>query len=145
MDRREIIEEIGRIVDDVKAALLATADKQGKPSVRWVTPALIRGREGAIYSVTSARSEKTAHLRENPRVKWMFQTRALDKVISVDGRVNIVDNPSLKTEILEAIGNRLLAFWKSDVRERDLIVLETIMERAALYIPMKGTRETVDF
>jgi len=145
MDRREIIEEIGRIVDDVKAALLATADKHGKPSVRWVTPALIRGREGAIYSVTSAGSEKTAHLRENPRVKWMFQTRALDKVISVDGRVNIVDNPSLKTEILEAIGNRLLAFWKSDVRERDLIVLETIMERAALYIPMKGTRETVDF
>ena len=42
MDRRKMIGEIGRIVDEVKTALLATAGRDGKPSVRWVTPALVR-------------------------------------------------------------------------------------------------------
>ncbi len=145
MDKREIIAQIERIIDDVKTGLLATVSKDGKPAMRWLTPALLRGRTGAIYNITAPNSDKTTHLRLNPNVQWIFQTKALDRIVTVDGKVNIVENPSIRSEVLEMVGSRLRAFWKITQDERDLLVLETIIEKATYYVPMKGTKETVQF
>jgi pyridoxamine 5'-phosphate oxidase len=78
-------------------------------------------------------------------VQWIFQTRSLDKIINVEGKVNLLDNPSIRSEVLEVVGPRLVAFWKINVDERDLLVLETVIEKATYYLPMKGTKETVIF
>jgi pyridoxamine 5'-phosphate oxidase len=145
MDRREILTQIGRIIDDVKTGLLATVSEDGKPTMRWLTPALLRGRTGALYNITAPNSDKTRHLRLHPNVQWIFQTRALDRIITVDGKVNIVENPSIRSEVLEMVGAQLRAFWKITQDERDLLVLETIIEKATYYVPMKGTKETLQF
>ncbi len=145
MTRREIIAEIGRIIDEVKTALLATVNEDGRPAVRWVTPAILRGREGALFCITAPGSDKVKHLESTPNVQWLFQTRALDRIIAVDGKVNIVDNPSIRSEVLEEVGPKLSAFWKITTDERDLLVLETIIESATFYLPMRGTKERVDF
>lgn len=145
MTKREIIAEIGSIIDEVKAALFATVGTDNRPSVRWVTPAILRGRERAIFCITAPGSSKVEHLEKNPNVQWVFQTRSLDRIITVDGRVNVINNPSIRSEVLEEVGSKLHAFWKVTTDERDLLVLETIIERATFYLPMKGTKERVDY
>jgi pyridoxamine 5'-phosphate oxidase len=73
----------------------------------------------------------------------MFQNPALNAVITVRGTINILDNASIRAEVLEAVGPRLRAFWKLYQEERELLVLETILEEAVFYRPMSGRKETL--
>jgi pyridoxamine 5'-phosphate oxidase len=145
MTKRDMMAQIGKILDDAKTGLLATVDKEGKPHMRWLTPTVIRGRSGALYNITSQDSEKLKQLEENPHVQWMIQSRALDMIITVNGRINVIDNPFLRTEVLEAVGDRLGVFWKIHENDWELVVLETIIERATYYLPMKHVKDTVEF
>ena len=43
-------------------------------------------------------------VRAHPRVEWMFQTPTLDEIVSVRGAINVVENPSLRAEVLEVLG-----------------------------------------
>ena len=75
----------------------------------------------------------------------MFQTPSLDEVVSVRGAINVVENPSLRAEVLEVIGPRLRTFWKLARDDRDIAVLETIVEHATRFLPMEGRKEVVHF
>ena len=145
MTKRDIMAAIGKILDDAKTGLLAPVDNEGKPHMRWLTPAVLRGRVGALYNVTAPNSVKLEQLRANPYVQWMIQSRALDRIITVNGKINIVENPSIRNEVLEAVGDRLRVFWKIHESEWEICVLETIIEKATYYLPMKNRKETVEF
>jgi pyridoxamine 5'-phosphate oxidase len=136
---------VEEILEAHKAGLLATVDSQGRPRVRWLTPAVLRGRVGALYALTSPQFAKVAEVREHPRVEWMLQTPSLGEIITLRGSMNVVDNPSLRSEVLEVIGPRLRAFWKLAHDSRDLSVLETVVEEATLYLPMEGRKTVVRF
>ena len=145
MEKKEMLQILDTIIEDARTAVLATFDDKGMPVMRWVSPAILRGRSGTIFTITAPRSNKVQHIKSNPQVQWIFQTRSLDKIINVEGKVNLLDNPSIRSEVLEVVGPRLVAFWKINVDERDLLVLETVIEKATYYLPMKGTKETVIF
>jgi general stress protein 26 len=145
MEKREILGIVSRIIDEAKAAVFATVDEKGMPQTRWMTPSLLHGREGAVYAVAYRSSRKAHHLGANPHAQWIFSSPALDRIVVIDGRVNVVDNPSIRSEVLEAVGERLRAFFKMYDDERDLLVIETVIERAQYYLPMKGIKETVTF
>ena len=139
------MDRVEAILEAHTTGLLATVGDDGGPHVRWLTPALLRGRPGAIYALTAPRFAKVEQARAHPLVEWMFQTPALDEIITVRGRMNVVDNPSLRAEALEVIGPRLRAFWKLAHDERDLAVLETVIEQATRYLPMEGRKDVVRF
>ena len=101
MNKSEILSTIDRLIGSARAAVLATADAESWPHVRWMTPTRLHGRPEAIYAVSSLHLAKAAHLQHNPCVEWMFQDPALREVVVVRGRVNIIDNPALKAEVLE--------------------------------------------
>jgi len=143
MTKQEILDTLDMILNEAHTAVLATTDQDGKPHIRWMTPALLRGRSGAIYAVTSPRFGKIVQLEAHPEVEWMFQTPILDTIVTVRGRINLVDNPSILSEVLENLGPFMRSFWKLKGDERDLVVLETIIEEAIYYKPMKGVKEVV--
>jgi pyridoxamine 5'-phosphate oxidase len=145
MDAREIMNRIESILEAHGTGLLATTDREGKPHVRWLTPAVLRDRFGAVYALTAPHFAKVAQVRANPYVEWMFQTPSLAEVVTARGRMNVVDNPSLRAEVLEVIGPRLRTFWKLARDERDLAVLETVIEEATLLLPMEGRTQSVRF
>ncbi len=145
MNKKGVIREIEKIIDDVKTAVLSTVGEDGIPSMRWVTPVLLRGRTRALYIVTSPKSDKVRHVRNHPDVQWMLQTRSLGTIINIYGKVNVLDNPSIRSEVLEVVGPRLHAFWKITHDERDLLVLETVIEKAVYYVSMKGLKEEILF
>ena len=135
---------VDRVLEKSKIAVLTTVDSNGAPHMRWMTPALIRGRDGFLYAVTSPDFEKAADVDENPRVEWMVQTKSLDEIINIRGTMAVLDNPSAKADVLEAIGGHLGTFWKVNPDETKLVVLETTMEQIVYFRPVKGDRTVVD-
>ena len=145
MDSREVMNRLGAIIEAHGTGLLATVDQEGNPHLRWLTPTLLRERPGAIYAITAPRFAKVVQARAHPRIEWMFQTPVLDEIISVRGSINVVENPSLRAEVLEVLGPRLRTFWKLAHDARDLVVLETVVEEATQLLPMEGRKNIVKF
>ena len=145
MKQGDFLFELEEMIDDVKTGLLATVDSDGRPQMRWMTPAILKDRSGALYAVTSKDFAKREQLDEKPEVQWMFQSRSLDKILYVDGKVNVVENGSMLNEVLEVVGPRLRVFWNVNPDETSLVVLETVMESGAVFLPMKGIREQAVF
>jgi general stress protein 26 len=145
MDQRELMNRVAAILEEYGTGLLATTDAEGAPHVRWLTPAVLRERPGTIYALTAPRFAKVAQVRERPQVEWMFQLPAHTEIITVRGRVSVVDNPSLRVEVLETVGPRLRAFFQLAKDGRDLVVLETAIEEATHYLPMEGRKTVVRF
>ena len=141
MKQGDFLFEQEEMIDEVKTGLLATVDSKGRPRMRWMTPAILKDRNGALYAVTSRDFAKREELNEKPQVQWMFQSRSLDKILYVDGKVNVVENSSMLNEVLEVVGPRLRVFWNVNPNETSLVVLETVMEQGAVFLPMKGIKE----
>ncbi|MCP4402905.1 MAG: pyridoxamine 5'-phosphate oxidase family protein, partial [bacterium] len=78
-------------------------------------------------------------------VQWMIQTRALDRVINLKGKINVLENPSIRSEVMEHLGRQLTVFWRVNTEDTNFIVLETIIEEATYFRPMKGLKETITF
>jgi general stress protein 26 len=145
MNPRELMNRIAAILDAHGTGLLATTDAEGTPHVRWLTPAVLRDRPDTIYALTAPRFAKVAQVRAHPRVEWMFQVPSLAEIVTLRGTVSVVDNPSLRAEVLEAVGPRLRTFFQLAKDGRDLVVLETSIEEATHYQPIEGRKSVVRF
>lgn len=146
MKPQNVLDKITGILDDVRAGVLATSDAEGGPCMRWMTPALLKGRPGTIFAITSPKFCKIDQVGKNPAVSWMFQKPGLDLVINVSGKMNVIDNPAMKAEIIERIGDKLTVFWKITGEDfSDYVILETVIETATVFYPMKGQKHTVSF
>lgn len=145
MDQQECWRKLDDIIDDSKTGVLATTDASGCPRLRWMVPALLPGRIGVIYAVSAPGTPKIAQLTARPEVEWMIQTRALTQAMNLRGRMNVLDFPAIRREVLEVIGRRLSAFWKYPADSASMVVLETVVSEACYYIPMKGTMVVTSF
>jgi pyridoxamine 5'-phosphate oxidase len=143
MDSKSILDTLERVIEGSKIAILATSDGNGQPHMRWMTPAVLRGREGSIYAVTSPDFAKAEHISENPKVEWMVQTKPLDEIVRARGTMSMIDNPAVKAMVLEEIGGQLAAFWKANPDPSSLVVLETALEEVTYEKPISGERTDV--
>jgi general stress protein 26 len=145
MQAQEMLNTIESILDDAKTAILVTTDASGKPYGRWMTPVMLKQRPGVIFAFAAVGSNKLGQIEEKGDVLWLVQTKDLRQVVHVRGVIRIVDNPALKSELMEILGPRLAVFWKANVGKDEFVVVETVMQEATYTKPMKGLRETVVF
>jgi general stress protein 26 len=144
MDTTEMLYHLESLVDESQVGILATTDADGRSAMRWMTLALLRGRPASLFAVTSPLFRKVAQIEANPEVEWMIQTKDLNRIINLKGRVTAVDNPSLKAEVLEGIGKRLEVFWRVN-EKADFLVLETAIKEATYFRPLARKKERVTF
>jgi len=142
MDKNEALSLLESLVEEAQVAILSTVDTDGRPAMRWMTPAVVKGRPGSLFAVTSPHFRKVKHIESHPDVEWMIQTRDLNRIVNVRGRISPVDNPSLKSEVLEGIGKRLDIFWRVN-RKVEFLVLETVITEVSLFRPLEQKREFV--
>ncbi|WP_020611468.1 pyridoxamine 5'-phosphate oxidase family protein [Sediminispirochaeta bajacaliforniensis] len=145
MTKSQFLIEIESLLENAKTAILATVDRDGSPRMRWMTPAILKDRAGAIYAVTSLDFDKRRQLEANASVQWMFQNKGLDRIAYADGKANLIENASMRAEVLEEIGSKLGVFWKLNSDAGSLVVVETIIERGRSFLPMTGESRIVDF
>ena len=110
MNQNELMYKVEQILEDARAGVLATIDEQGNPRMRWMTPAVVRGRSGAMFAVTSPDFQKIVELNAHAEVQWMLQTRALDQVVNLKGKINVLENPSIRMEVMEHLAKQLTVF-----------------------------------
>jgi len=128
MELNALLDVMERVLDGSGAAVLTTVDSQGHPHSRWMVPAILRGQPGSLYAVTSPHFAKVEHIAAQPRVSWLLQSKSLDETVEVSGKAQVIDNPALKSDVLEALGRKLSAFWHVNPDETDLTVIETAIE-----------------
>ncbi len=145
MNSHEIMYKVEQILEETHAGVLATIDKQGNPRVRWMTPSVVRGRPGFLFAVTSPGSEKVVQSHVHADVQWMIQTRTLDQIVTLKGTIAVLENPSIRSEVMEHLAKQLTVFWRVNPDKTDFIVLETHIEQAIYFRPMKNYTETVRF
>lgn len=145
MTPQELINRVEFILDDAKAGILSTIDSDGNPHMRWLTPIVLKQRPGCIYAVTTPGSTKTIQIESKPNVEWMLQTRGITEVINLKGVITAVDNPALKSEVFDSLGSRLTVFWKANPDKDEFIVLETAIEQATYFKPMKALKQIINF
>lgn len=73
------------------AATLATADRRGRPSARYVLLKDVDARGFVFCSNTTSRKHRD--LTENPRASMVFYWRELDRQLRIDGRVEEIPRP----------------------------------------------------
>jgi len=144
MTPHEMFAKLEDVLAKAKTGVLATVGKDNQPHMRWMTPALLPGRPGCVYAVTSPAFAKLLDVRGNPKVQWLIQTPSLREVCALDGLLTVIDNPALKNEIIEAIGRILFVFWKVNPQS-EFVVLETRITQATYFCPMKNIKASVTF
>lgn len=144
MNAQDMFKRLDGLLETSRVGILTSVDERGYPRSRWMTPILLRGREGCIYALTSPAFRKVVEITKHPMVEWIFQTRSLDEILTVLGKVEFIDNPSLKSEVQEALGTNLTVFWKVNPNESSLVVVETKVEEFNLFLPMRNERHRVE-
>lgn len=142
MTIHELLEQMKALVGEVGIGILTTIDEEGRPYSRWMTPVFIPRLQGSLYAVTSRSFKKTDHIEKNPNVSWIFQSRSLDRIGTIQGKAQIIRDPSLSAEVIEAIGPHLTVFWKYAEDPSKLVVIETRIERVSMFIPLGNGMET---
>jgi pyridoxamine 5'-phosphate oxidase len=98
--------------NDPEAMALATATKDGRPSVRIV---LLKGhgRDGFVF-YTNQLSRKGAELAENPRAALLFHWKSLRRQVRVEGPVGILSAAEADAYFASRSRDSQLGAWASD-------------------------------
>ena len=126
---RRVLARVARTrVHEPDAAILATADAQGRPSVRTV---LIRGvDERGLVFYTNGESRKAAQLRVNPRAALVIYSDALRLQILIEGRVERVADEDVDAYWIRRPRLSQLGAWASS-QSRPLPNRRTLLARLA--------------
>lgn len=143
MKKRDFITEIEIMLSESPAALLSTNSAEGYPHTRWMTPLFLKDRTDNLYAITEKSSSKAQEVEQDPRVSWTIQSPALDRIATIEGSAKLVDNSSLKSEIMEVLGNKLNTFWTVHGESDDFIVIETAIGTGTFFHSRKNRITTI--
>ena len=112
--------------NDPDAMALATADPEGRPSVRMV---LLKGHDarGFVF-YTNQDSRKGSELEANPSAALLFHWKSLRRQVRVEGRVEPVSDAEADTYFATRSRDSQLGAWASE-QSRPLDSRETFERR----------------
>lgn len=115
-----------RELNDSNAMALATADAQGRPSVRMV---LLKGHgpDGFIF-YTNFEGRKAGDLLANPYASLLFHWKSLRRQIRIEGSVSRVDDEMADAYFASRSRDSQLGAWASD-QSRPLASRDLFMAR----------------
>ena len=113
-------------INDSNAMALATADAQGRPSVRMV---LLKGHgpDGFIF-YTKFEGRKAGELLANPHAALLFHWKSLRRQIRIEGAVERVDDATADAYFATRSRDSQLGAWASD-QSRPLPSRQVFMDR----------------
>src|SRR3546814_14271043 len=122
-------------VNDSNAMALATADAQGRPSVRMV---LLKGHgpDGLVF-YTNYEGRKAADLFANPHAALLLHWKSLRRQIRIEGPVEKVSEQEGDAYFATRSRDSQLGAWASD-QSRPQIGRAACRERVCQYVKISG-------
>lgn len=113
-------------LNDSNAMALATADAQGRPSVRMV---LLKGHgpDGFVF-YTNFEGRKAGDILANPHVALLFHWKSLRRQIRIEGSVSRVDDATADAYFASRSRDSQLGAWASD-QSRPLADRQIFLDR----------------
>lgn len=99
-------------LNDANAMALATADSDGRPSVRMVLMKAHDARGFAFY--TNAGSRKGEEIAANPRAAVVFHWKSLRRQVRVEGRIEATSDAETDLYFATRSRDARLGAWSSD-------------------------------
>lgn len=98
--------------NDPEAMALATADAQGRPSVRMV---LLKGHDERGFAFyTNSQSRKGGEIAANPRAALLFHWKALRRQVRIEGRIEPTSDAEADAYFATRSRDARLGAWASD-------------------------------
>ena len=98
--------------NDPEAMALATADAQGRPSVRMV---LLKGHDERGFAFyTNSESRKGGEIAANPRAALLFHWKTLRRQVRVEGRIEPASDAEADAYFATRSRDARLGAWASD-------------------------------
>jgi len=143
MTKEELMKKFRQVLEESPQALLATVTSEGYPAMRYMSPAMVKGNDNALYAVTAASFPKVKDLSSNPLVSWMLVSPKTREIFSFRGRITLIEDPRFKSELLEEIGRGLETFWRLNDDASDLVCLETRLVSGEYFNPKTAEKVQV--
>ncbi|EAQ80265.1 pyridoxamine 5'-phosphate oxidase family protein [Blastopirellula marina] len=127
-ERQQVIDTLRGLIDDIRHAMLVTADGAGHLRSR---PMCTAGHkfDGDIWFVTVADDPKVAELTANPQVNVCYGSPTHDDFVSLSGRAEVVKDQKR----IEALWNDHLNDWFPDGVETPNLALIRVDVHEAEY------------
>lgn len=117
-------------LDEPTAMALATADDQGRPSVRIV---LLKGfDENGFVFYTNVESRKGRQISVNPQASICFHWQPLKKQVTIEGTVQLVSKKETDAYWKTRPRNSQIGAWASD-QSKDLVAMPQLLDKVEKY------------
>ncbi len=98
--------------NDAEAMALATADAEGRPSVRMV---LLKGHDGRGFAFyTNSQSRKGGEIAANPRAALLFHWKSLRRQVRIEGSLAPTDDAEADAYFATRSRDARIGAWASD-------------------------------
>lgn len=124
-----------QLADGNRPGVLATVDEDGLPHLRWMSTLSLR-EFPQLYALTSPASRKVEHIRNHPKVSWMFTAEGSSMVVNLSGTARVVSDKNEINRVWSVIENKSNAFFLSlDTAADGVAVIETTIEDVECVVP----------
>ncbi|NCC22889.1 MAG: pyridoxamine 5'-phosphate oxidase [Alphaproteobacteria bacterium] len=133
-------EASGSEPDDPNAMMLATADRQGRPSVRAML--MKHYDENGFVFYTNSESVKGRDLAENPQAGLCFHWKSLGRQVRAEGPVELIGAAEADAYFASRPRGSRVGAWASQ-QSRELSSRNELDERIRLYEEKFGSEDAI--
>ena len=131
-DRDSLLTAARQVMQGARYAALITLDSTGAPQARTVEPFAPEG-DMTVWIGTNPLTRKVDEIRRDPRVTLYYYDPAAMGYVTIRGRAELVDDPSLKLKWWNPGWN---AFYPD--REKGYLLVKVTPERLEIVSPAHG-------
>jgi general stress protein 26 len=124
-----------QLANGTRPGVMATVDSDGNPHLRWMATLSLQ-EFPHLYALTSPTSRKVEHLRQNPRVSWLFTNDASSAVVNLSGTATIITDQGAVNRIWRMIEDKSNAYFLGlDSLSGGVAVIDTVIEGVECTLP----------
>jgi len=104
MSQQDIVAAAQDLVRSGRSFVLATADENGVPQMRWMGAAHLE-EPLTVYMVAGAQSRKMAQIAARAESQLMFQNQDYSRVATLTGTAELVQDAATKRRVWEGVAS----------------------------------------
>ena len=107
-----VVDLAKKLADGKRPGILATVDEHGMPHMRWMATLSLHDFP-RLYTITSPKSRKIEHIKNNPNVSWMFSNEELNVIVNLRGKARLTNDSGKVQHVWKLLEDKSKAYFLS--------------------------------